>query len=340
MPENRPLIGIRVPPCAPVSVLAETASRAEAAGFDEVWFPDSQFIWRDVWVTMAAAAAATSRIRLGVAVTNFETRHPSVTASAVRTLQEMAPNRVIVGLGTGSSSLKHIGVRPTRQARMREGFEELRALLSGKPRDTDGEGGQLRDAIGVPPLYMAASGPKNLEFAGGVADGVMILSGISEDLLRTSIERVHRGAERAGRNPADVRINIAAFGHVTEDVRRDCAIVKPLAADLVLRGAGEALADEGIAIKGRPREADPRVYPDYRHAENWDAAAEVAGEVIDDDAAVRFAQRFCLMGDGAEIRSRIEEIAAMGVHEVYVQGVGSYSLPTDLIDGFGKEVLG
>jgi len=261
-----------------------------------------------------------------------------VTASAVRTLQELAPGRLTVGVGTGSSSVKHLATGATRQAGMREGFATLRALLSGGSVELGGGVGQLRDATGVPPLYMAASGPRNLEFAGGIADGVMILSGISEPLLRASIDRVHAGAERAGRDPAEVRINIAAFAHVTDDVRRDCAIVKPLAADLVLRGAEAALAAEGIEVSDRPRE-DPRVYPDYRHAEDWDAAAEIAGEVIDDDAAVRFAQRFCLVGSGAEIRERIDEIAAFGVDEIYVQGVGSYTLPTDLIDGFGQEVF-
>ena len=58
------------------------ARRAEALGFDAVWFPDSQLLWRDVWVAAGAAAAATRRIGIGVAVTNVETRHPSVTASA------------------------------------------------------------------------------------------------------------------------------------------------------------------------------------------------------------------------------------------------------------------
>lgn len=338
MTTEKPLIGIRVPPCAPVPALAQTALEAENAGFDAVWFPDSQLLWRDAWVTLAAAAGVTTRIGLGVAVTNLETRHPSVTASAARTVQELAPGRLTVGLGTGSSSVKHLGIPPTKQARMREGIDTLRTLLGGGSKDLGGGVGQLRDAAGAPPLYMAASGPKNLEFAGGVADGVMILSGISEKLLRASIERVQRGAEQAGRDPADVRINIAAFAHVTDDVRRDCAIVKPLAADLMLRGASAALVDEGVHIAERPRE-DPRVYPDYRHAEDWDAAAEVAGEVIDDDAAVRFAQRFCLVGSGEEIRQRIDEIAGAGVHEIYVQGVGSYNLPTDLIEGFGKEVF-
>jgi 5,10-methylenetetrahydromethanopterin reductase len=336
--KDRPLIGIRIPPCAPAPELAAAAQRAERAGFGAAWFPDSQLLWRDVWVTLAAAAGATTGIQLGAAVTNFETRHPSVTASAIRTLQEIAPGRLAVGVGAGSSSIKHIGTPPTRRSQLRTGFDALRALLAGDAYDFGSGAGRLRDAAGAPPLYMAASGPRNLEFAGEVADGVMVLSGISEKLLTAAIGRVRTGALRAGRDPDAVRIIVAAFAHVTHDIRRDCGIVKPLCADLVLRGAGQALAEEGIDVTGRPRE-DPRVYPDYRHAENWDDAIRVAGEVIDDDAAVRFAERFCIVGDGEQIRKRIAEITEFGADEIYVQGVGSYDLPLQLIDDFGREVL-
>lgn len=340
MNDGLPRVGIRIPPCAPVPALAAAARRAEDAGFGAVWFPDSQLLWRDVWVTLAAAAQSTARIQVGAAVTNLETRHVSVTASAVRTLQEIAADRLVVGFGTGSSSLKHLGIPPTRRDGMRAGLAALRALLAGDPYHLGSGWGRLRDAVGAPPLYMAASGPRNLEFAGEVADGVMVLSGISEKPLTAGIARVRAGARRAGRDPDSVRIIVAAFAHVTDDVRRDCGIVKPLCADLVLRGAGQALADEGIEVTGRPREDDPRVYPDYRHAENWAAAAEAAGDVVDDAAAVRFAERFCLVGDGAQIRRRMAGIAARGVDEIYLQGVGSYDLPLPLIDDFGTEVLG
>ena len=109
---------------------AEFVRRAEHAGFDIAWLPDSQFLWRDVWVSLALAAHETSTIRLGTCVTNLETRHPSVTAAAAATLDELAPGRVILGLGTGDSAVKTLRLAPTRLARMREQIGVVRTFLA------------------------------------------------------------------------------------------------------------------------------------------------------------------------------------------------------------------
>ncbi|WP_280879912.1 LLM class flavin-dependent oxidoreductase [Streptomyces pseudovenezuelae] len=75
--DNGPLrIGVRIPPCDRADRVARTVRRAEELGFDQVWFPDSQLLWRDVFTTLTAAALSTERISLGTAVTNLATRHP------------------------------------------------------------------------------------------------------------------------------------------------------------------------------------------------------------------------------------------------------------------------
>jgi 5,10-methylenetetrahydromethanopterin reductase len=85
--------GLRIPPCADVRDVAATARAAEEADFDVAWLPDSQFLWRDVWAAMALAATTTDRIALGTCVTQFETRHATVTAAAAATIDEIAPRR-------------------------------------------------------------------------------------------------------------------------------------------------------------------------------------------------------------------------------------------------------
>lgn len=95
--------GLRIPPCADVRQVAATARAAEEAGFDVARLPDSQFLWRDVWAAMALAAISTERIALGTCVTQFETRHATVTAAAAVTIDELAPGRTILGVGTGDS---------------------------------------------------------------------------------------------------------------------------------------------------------------------------------------------------------------------------------------------
>ena len=92
-------IDLRVPPCAPVSEVAKFVALCEEAGFDGVGILDSQMLERDVFVSMAVAAQATSRIRLASAVLNPMTRHLSVIASAAKTVSELAPGRVEFWIG-------------------------------------------------------------------------------------------------------------------------------------------------------------------------------------------------------------------------------------------------
>src|SRR3712207_6780459 len=124
--------GLRLPPCVSAAEVALFARSVEEAGFEHAWFPDSQFLWRDVWATVALAAAQTERIVLGTAVTNFETRNPAVTAAAAATVEEVARGRFVLGVGTGDSSIKTLGLAPTRLARMRKEVELVRQLLAGE----------------------------------------------------------------------------------------------------------------------------------------------------------------------------------------------------------------
>jgi 5,10-methylenetetrahydromethanopterin reductase len=332
-------LGLRIPACARVDVIADAARRAEQLGYDAVWFPDSQLLWRDVWVAAAFAAARTERIQIGTAVTNFETRHPTVTASAARTVQELAGDRLVVGIGTGNSSLSLIGATPTTRRRMRESIELVRALLAGDDHELGGGFGRLRDTQSVCPLYMAASGPRNTSFAAGLADGVILLGGTTDALLRHSIELIDDGARAAGRRPASVPIVVSAFTHVTDDVARDARILKPICAALAVTGGARALAAAGIEIEQLPPRL-ARVYPDLGHAEDWDLAVRAVDEHVSDEAALRFAQAFCLFGSESQIRARLAELSAAGVTEVLAQHIGSYDLPEELMETFASAAIG
>lgn len=329
--------GIRIPECARADVVAEAAVRAEQLGYDAVWFPDSQLLWRDVWVTAAMAAARTDRIQLGTAVTNFETRHPSVVASAARTVQEIAGDRLVVGVGTGNSSLSLLGLTPTPRARLRASLEFTRALLAGEDLELGGGWGRMRDAAGSCPVYLAASGPKNLGLAGEIADGVILLSGISEPLLRKAVGRVRTGAEQGRRAPETIPVVVSAFTHVTDDVERDARMLKPLCAALSVTGGARALADAGIVVEALPPRAT-RVYPDLIHAEDWDLAVKVLDAYVSDEAALRFAEEFCLFGTAAEIGARLGGLADIGVTQILLQHVGSYDLPEELMDAFAPVI--
>ena len=88
------------------------AEAAEAAGFTHAWFFDSQLIYSDVYATMALAAEHTSRIKLGTLVSIPSNRLSAVTASAIATINYLAPGRVILGLGTGYTGRNTMGLPP------------------------------------------------------------------------------------------------------------------------------------------------------------------------------------------------------------------------------------
>ncbi|MGW2509084.1 LLM class flavin-dependent oxidoreductase [Streptomyces scopuliridis] len=331
-------VGVRVPPCDRADRLVETVRRAERLGFDDVWFPDSQLLWRDVFTTLTAAALGTERIGLGTAVTNLATRHPAVVASAARSVAELAPGRFTLGLGVGNSSVGPVGLRQTTSAAMRDGLGMLRALLDGQEWDFEGKvRSRLRDPRPDVPLHLAASGPKNLRLAGEVADGVILLSGVSPRTLEGATARVREGAEAAGRNADELPLTVSAFCAVTDDIEAEARRIKPICASIARNGGAPFLALAGIDVDVPAVVED--VYPDLVHAEDWDAAVDLCSAWISDEAATRFAQEFCLFGTPEQITERLDALHAFGVTGVFLQHVGSYDPPTELIEAVGTSVL-
>ncbi|WP_409463721.1 LLM class flavin-dependent oxidoreductase [Amycolatopsis sp. GA6-003] len=317
-------IGVRVPPCAPLPELVAFVQEAERLGFDDVWFPDSQLLWRDVFATAAAAAAGTSRIGLGTAVTNVVTRHPSVVAGAARTAAELAPGRFVLGLGVGNSSVAPAGLAPSTRSGLRAGLTAIRRLLSGEETDFGGARTRLRDPVPVP-IHVAASGPRNLRLAGELADGAILLSGVSPEPLAAAMRQVAAGA--AGR--AAVPVTVSAFCRVTDTVRRDARELKPVCLSIAANGGAEFLEKAGIRV--RVPERLPDLAPDLLHAESWESAIRACESFVDDYAAESFARRFCLYGTTDEITARLAELSRSGVSAVLLQEVGSYGLPRTLV---------
>lgn len=331
-------IGIRVPPCRPLPELAQFAMEVERAGFDTLYVPDSQTLWRDAYLTLYAAARETNRLSLATAVSNIVTRHPSVVAGLVRTLDEAAPGRVILGLGVGHSSVEPLGLPPSRGAELREGVDQIRRLVRGEEVAYGDGRARLRDPRpdGVP-IHIAATGPRNLRLAGEIGDGAILLSGVARAPLERAIGAIREGATIAGRDPNDVEVTVSAHALVTDDVERDARIIKPIAAAIAQRGGSAALAAAGIDISV-PAHV-PEVVPDLVHAEDWDLAVEISSRWISDADAVAFARNFCLFGSPDEIVSRIKETQALGVTSIFLQHVGSWDLPEQLVDAVGRDVI-
>jgi 5,10-methylenetetrahydromethanopterin reductase len=162
--------------------IVEYARLAEELGYRRLWLYDSPVLYPDVWIALAQVAQATSRIGIGPGVLVPSLRHVSVQAAAIATLEAIAPGRVAVTVGTGFTGRRLLGKPPLPWRAVAEHLRELRALLRGE--ETVVEGARLRMlqpegfAASRPiatPLLVAANGPRGLEVARELGDGVMAL---------------------------------------------------------------------------------------------------------------------------------------------------------------------
>ena len=199
------------------TTLAEHVKLAEALGYTHAWVDDSQMLFSDPYVSLTLCALQTESIALGVGVTNPGTRIAAVTANAMATINRLASGRMLLGIGTGNTALRVMGRRAARVAELREYIDALHALLIGDAgaedqrgmepaqRFLDPDGGWIDISTPIP-VYVAGSGPRVLELAGEIGDGVILFGTVDPELVQAALARVRRGAERAGRDPGAIPV--------------------------------------------------------------------------------------------------------------------------------------
>jgi 5,10-methylenetetrahydromethanopterin reductase len=189
--------------------------RAEASGFEAVWQAESRLV-REATVPMAAFAASTERITVGSGVVNTWTRNAGLLAATFVTLDDLAPGRVVLGLGAWWDPLaRKVGITRRRPMQcMRETVEACRRLFTLEEVTYDGDFVTL-DGVRIDvvhgdtsprniPIYIGATGPKMLELSGEIADGVVLNYMVSPRYNDEAMERIKSGAERAGRSIDDI----------------------------------------------------------------------------------------------------------------------------------------
>src|SRR4030095_3698621 len=190
----------------PAPEIVRQVQLAEELGFETVWMTDTHLVCVELWVTLTACVLGTRRIKLGPGVTVPHSRHASVTASAILTLDELAPGRIVLGMGTGGSSAQTRGLRPEQVGRvgaLEAMATDIRRLTRRESiRFESGTEGRIAwlEAPRDISLYLAGSGPRMLEAAGKLGDGVMMYVGPAPHILRAGHGCVGRGgAAKAGR---------------------------------------------------------------------------------------------------------------------------------------------
>ncbi len=326
-----------------VDAFATDVRRAETLGWDAAFQPDSQLRRRDTYVLLAAAARATERITLGTLLANPMNRHPTVTASSIATIDELAPGRTLLGWGVGDTAVRLAGLRPARVKELEASTQLMRALLDGQAVEV----GALRPAR-LPhhrpvPIWIAAGGPRTLRMAGGVADGVFIRVGTHPANIAAAVDAIRAGAADAGRDPAKVRVAAVFHTVLVDDPGQALLMGKSMAAGYY--EYSPALFDAPrLAWMGRDPESlkrDHRVWPDFHHA----ADLEASGRVVDflPEAA---ADAFCLRGGPTDIVEQLLAVlrsAPAPFEYIVLHPVPNPALPDDSEHGYmarvAREVL-
>jgi len=193
----------------------EYVKYAEEKGFEAVWQAESRLV-RDAIVPMAAFAAHTSRIKIGSGVVNNWTRNVALTAATFLTLDDLAPDRIILGIGAWWDPLaKNVGIERRKPLlAMREHVETVRKLLALENVTFQGEfvnveGIELDVVHGRKeprnvPIMIGATGPKMLKLTGEIADGVVLNYLVSPQYNAMAMQQLEDGAKLAGKNIDDI----------------------------------------------------------------------------------------------------------------------------------------
>jgi 5,10-methylenetetrahydromethanopterin reductase len=287
---------------------------AEQLGYERAWLFDSPALYPDIWMIAALAALRTERIGLGPAVLVPNLRHPLTQASAIATLEQLAPGRAVAAIGTGFTGRMAMGQKPLTWASTRRYIEQLRALLRGEQVEVDGAVVQMLHADELAPkrpiatpIVVAANGPKGIAVARELGDGVMTIG---------------------GGEPSFDWCSALLMGTVLDDG-------EDAGSDRALAAAGPALTVVFHAMY----EGDPASVDGLPGGAEWRARLETIPApqrhlAVHEDHLVRVTERdrpllngdllraFSWTGDASELRERLDALEATGVTEVLYAPMG------------------
>ncbi|MCU1456189.1 MAG: flavin-dependent oxidoreductase, F420-dependent methylene-tetrahydromethanopterin reductase [Actinomycetia bacterium] len=294
---------------------------AEDLGYARAWMWDSPALYGDVWMHLALAAAATERIGLGPAVLVPSLRHVLVNASALATLEQLAPGRAAAAVGTGFTGRMVLGQAPMTWKDTGAYIAQLRGLLRGEAVEIDGRLVQMVMDPGVlperplpTPIVVAANGPKGLAVAQEHGDGVMAVFGGVPDFDWCAL--LQYGTVLEPGEPADSARVLDAAG--------PGAVV----AYHGIYEAAPSMVDEMEG--GEAWRADLESIPEVErhlalHRGHFTAVSERDRKLVSGDSVLQYT----MTGDASEWRTKAEALAETGVTELIYAPMGA-DIPREL----------
>lgn len=317
---TEPQSGVVLQGVDPPNEFCRMVAEIETLGFSQLWLTDSSLHARNCYAYLTLASTASSRMRLGTAVTNPATRHPAITAAAAATVDEISGGRLTLGIGTGDRPLLALGLRPSALATLEAAIKGIRQLWRGEEVDLRSDGFSLASAHlrfqSRPdiPVFLSASGPMTLELAGRVGDGVILLVGLFPEALDWAIAHVAKGAQAAGRP----RPHVAVFAYGAIDEDEDAALESARSIAAWFPQTAPHICD----LAGLPRELVHEVRQAYQGGEFQEAAA--AARHLPDS----FVRKVALAGDRKRAMGQIRAVRSAGADSMHVFPIGGGRMKT------------
>lgn len=311
----------------------ERAKRAEALGFEAIFFADSQMGNVDPYQVMAMCAVATKKIRFGTAVTNMVYRDPTITANSFATLNEISEGRAIIGLGTGDGPVYSLGRTATKLIDFEKGLRTISDLLHDRgidvPKSKERAGGNVTLKVGKrpAPIYISAEGPKTLRVAGRTCDGVILGTGFDKQVTAWARQRINEGAKEAGRSLDEIDIMPAGMIVVDDDGESARRRVRS-------RMANRAHHNFRFTMETVPEGEAAGV---KRFMENFDISKPIEERVDPDFVTNYLLERFTIAGTPAQCIAKVKGLEADGIRRILLTPPNA--IYDQVMDAWGKRVI-
>ena len=295
--------GIEFVPQIPLSELVDLVKLAEDVGFEYAWITD-HYNNKNVYETLALLADATETIKMGPGVTNPYVRSPAISASAIATIDEISGGRATFGIGPGDkATFDALGIEWTKPvSTIKAAIADINTLLSGAKTEGGAQLGGVKAVQEHIPIYMGAQGPKMLETAGEIADGVLINASNPKD-YEAAMPMIKAGLDKAGDKTFDVGAYTATSIGPDSDAAKN-------AAKIVVAFIAAGSPPPVIERHGLPDGFNTQMGDFLAKGDFGGAIGAVTDEALD---------AFSVCGTPDEFIPKIEGLAEMGVTQ-YVAG--------------------
>jgi 5,10-methylenetetrahydromethanopterin reductase len=317
----RPHVGSTGPTVQP---FIDAVKRAESYGFSRIVTSDSQLNNLECFSALTLMATVTERAQIGPQVTNPVTRDVGVMAGALGSLDLISHGRAVWIVGRGDGGVHNAGLKPASVAELREYFLAVRELFErGETRFRGRTVRYLWPSYwpdGPPrkiPLHMVAEGPRMLELAGAVADGVLVGTGLTAEVIQDSLARIDAGARSAGRDPSTIEVwwstRCSVASSFEEALRQGKEGLSSAGNHALRQSLDQKLVPEHLVEKIRC------YHRGYDYSQKGLSSHKNADLMEEMGLTDYFLDRFGLIGTPEQLVERLNGLASLGVSNVSLQ---------------------